>query len=176
MAQRRRRIRCPSCQSLQTVRYGSFSLRRKMRKGKRERRKRWYCNDCQRAFTPYQAPSEYMSLRAYRAVDLYFDSRASYRDVARKLGISRQRVWQIAKKYGLYFAPVFGPVDAAQKWNCSESTVREFIKRGVIPAERKRGHWNILTKENPRVCRVTESNVQIRCDLPYIDPSNQILQ
>ncbi|KPL17717.1 MAG: hypothetical protein AMJ92_11180 [candidate division Zixibacteria bacterium SM23_81] len=95
MAQRRRRIRCPSCQSLHTVRYGSFSLMRKRQKGKREKRKRWYCNDCQRAFTPYQSPSEYMSLRAYRAVDLYFDSRASYRDVARRLGFHRNTAYRL---------------------------------------------------------------------------------
>ena len=78
----------------------------------------------------------------------------SYADVARKLGLSRQRVWQIAQKYSLSPPPVFGPVEAARKWNCSETTICGLIKRGVIRAEKKRGRWDILTKENPRLCLI----------------------
>ena len=76
----------------------------------------------------------------------------SYTDVARKFGVSRQRVWQLARRHDLSLVPIFSPVEAARKWNCSESTVLNLIKRGVVRAERKRGHWNILTKENPRLC------------------------
>jgi len=95
MAPRRRRIRCPFCQSMRTIRYGSFALKKVQKGAKRKRRRRWYCNDCQRAFTPYQVPSEHISLLAYQAAELYYDSKASYRDVARKLGIHRSTAYRL---------------------------------------------------------------------------------
>ena len=95
MAPRRRRIRCPFCQSMRTIRYGSFALKKAQRGRKRKRRRRWYCNDCQRAFSPYQVPSEHVSSLACQAVELYFDSKGSYRDVARKLGIHRSTAYRL---------------------------------------------------------------------------------
>ena len=98
MAPRRRRIRCPFCQSMKTIRYGSFALKKVHRGGKRKRRRRWYCNDCQRAFTPYQVSSEHISLLAYQAAELYYDSKASYRDVARKLRIHRSTAYRLISR------------------------------------------------------------------------------
>jgi transposase-like protein len=95
MAPKRRRIRCPFCQSMRTIRYGSFALKKAVRGGKKKRRRRWYCNDCQRAFTPYQMPSEHVSSLVYQAAELYYDSKASYRDVARKLGIHRSTAYRL---------------------------------------------------------------------------------
>jgi DNA-binding CsgD family transcriptional regulator len=83
----------------------------------------------------------------------------TYADIGRKLGISRQRVWQVAKEYNLSPSQIFRPIEAAQKWNCSETTIYHLIRRGLIRAERKRSRWNILTKENPRLCLVCEKPV-----------------
>ena len=85
---------------------------------------------------------------------LWLRSGYSYADVARKLGVSRQRVWQIAKRYKLTPTPVFSAGEAAKKWNCSEATVHELIRRGIVRAEKKGRYWNILTKENPRLCLI----------------------
>jgi len=95
MTPRQRRIRCPFCRSIRTIRYGSFALKKTVVGTKRKRRKRWYCNDCHRTFTPYQKPSDQLSSLAYQAAELYYDSKASYRDVARKLGIHRSTAYRL---------------------------------------------------------------------------------
>jgi transposase-like protein len=79
---------------MSTKRHGSFALQPSTN-GKNKNRRRWYCNSCRRAFTPYQSASGTISSRGYRAVDLYFDSKASYRDVARQLGVHRNTAYRL---------------------------------------------------------------------------------
>lgn len=79
---------------MSTKRHGSFVLQPGAN-GKHKRRRRWYCNSCRRSFTAYQRSSETISSRAYRAADLYFDSKASYRDVARHLGVHRNTAYRL---------------------------------------------------------------------------------
>lgn len=74
MAKSRRRVRCPFCSGLHTKRYG-FSPVHEGSKGHR----RYYCHECRKTFSllRHQVTEE--------AVQLYFDTAASYRAVGRSL-------------------------------------------------------------------------------------------
>lgn len=74
MNKSKRRVRCPFCSGLHTKRYGFSSVHEGSKK-----RRRYYCNDCQKAFIlqRHQVTEE--------AVRLYFDTGASYRAVGRSL-------------------------------------------------------------------------------------------
>jgi predicted nucleic acid-binding Zn ribbon protein/DNA-binding CsgD family transcriptional regulator len=85
-------------------------------------------------------------------IEKWLEEGYTYADIGRMLGVSRQRIWQIAKDNDIATLNVFRATEAARKWNCSETTIYHLIKNGIIKAERKRSRWNILTLENPRLC------------------------
>lgn len=98
----RRHQRCPWCGSLNTKRHGSKPLRRRRTNRSKIYRRRWYCNDCDRSFSPgaerqrSARPGKIVSLKRsfdYRAATLYFDSGASYRGVGRELGVHRMTAY-----------------------------------------------------------------------------------
>lgn len=95
MAQRRRRTKCPYCLEFNTRRHGSFPLKQATLTGKKKRRKRGYCNDCKRAFTPYKTQSRHGPSLSYKAVEFYFDSGVSYRGVGRQLNLHRNTVFEL---------------------------------------------------------------------------------
>lgn len=80
----------------------------------------------------------------------------TYHDIGEELAISRQRVHQIARKYQLRQGERRYAKDMAKRWNCAESTVLSFIKKGIIKAGRRGKRWIILTEQNPRICRLCE--------------------
>jgi hypothetical protein len=90
----------------------------------------------------------------------WLDDGYSYTEIGTKLGISRQAVSAFAKKHRLPKPQLLTASDAARLWGCSVSTVLYLAKHGKIPVERRNGRWNILSKENPRLCRICGKPVQ----------------
>lgn len=83
----KRHFRCPRCFSLNTKRHG----KRSNKQGKTvSRKQRWRCKTCHHVFTPSEQPKS--SLRR-KATELYFDSGASYRAVARHLGLHKMTAY-----------------------------------------------------------------------------------
>ena len=96
-----RKRRCIYCGSLKTKRHGGRSKKRKTSFGKRVHcYKRWFCNNCKRAFKPGEDCSINFSLQI-KACELYYDTEASYRAVSRRLGIAPYRLFEIINALGV---------------------------------------------------------------------------
>jgi len=83
MNRSKRRIRCPICSGLHTKRHGFHRLKQ----GSKNRR-RYYCIDCGKTFTPQRQQI------TEEAVRLYFDTGASYRGVGRHLSIEPKTAYK----------------------------------------------------------------------------------
>lgn len=91
MGKLRRHQRCPWCGSLKTKRHGKKLLRGRRANSSKIYRRRWYCNDCRRTFSPGANCQEKICSGKRplnsRAVTMYFDRGASYRGVGRELAL-----------------------------------------------------------------------------------------
>lgn len=85
-----RRKRCAHCQSLKTRKHGFIHRRRRYPDRTVIKIIRWLCFTCKKTFS--QAPQS-TPRRAQRATELYFDARASYRNVAKVLGTHRMTTY-----------------------------------------------------------------------------------
>jgi len=95
-------LRCPFCQCLETRKHGRTS----------SGHFRWYCKQCQRAFTPYNQQL------TTQGTTLYFDSEASYRGVGRTLGINPNTAWSRIIALGFNCkSPMEASVELRPQWS-----------------------------------------------------------
>jgi hypothetical protein len=95
-----RKRRCIFCSSLNTKKHDVRSKTRRTYFGKRDYHyRRWFCNNCNRAFKPVKDNPVNFSL-TIRACELYYDAEASYRAISRRLGIAPYRLFKIINSLG----------------------------------------------------------------------------